>query len=88
MKNATRRNFHVPLSQEVYDGLRSEARKRGRPATAIARHAIEAWLRRTRASELHEEIASYARRQGGSNADFDAPLEAAGIEYLLESDEA
>jgi hypothetical protein len=85
MKSASK-NFHVPLPPGLYAALRKEARKRGRPATAIARSAIESWLSRARASELHDEIASYAVGHGGSNADLDRALEAAGIESLLESD--
>jgi predicted DNA-binding protein len=88
MKSATRRNFHLPLPPDTYENLKAEARKRGRPATVLARHAIESWLRRARASELYEEIASYARSHKSWDADLDASLESAGIESLLESDEA
>jgi len=87
MKGATiRRNFHLSLPPHLYEGLKSEARKRGRPATVIARQAIESWLRRSRASELRQEIAAYALSAGGSAADLDGALEGAGIESLLESD--
>ncbi len=86
MKRATIRNFHLPLPPGLYDELCDAAKKRGRPTTVIARHAIETWLRRARASELREEIASYARSVAGSSADLDASLEAAGIELLSESE--
>ena len=80
------RNFHLPLPPELYAALKEEAKKRGRPATAIARSAIESWLSRARASELHEEIAAYAVKHGGSDVDLDRSLEVAGIESLLESE--
>ena len=83
MKNATVRNFHLPLPDELYEDLKSEAKRRGRPATAVARHAIKAWLRQRRRSELYEAIAAYARSRGGSEADLDTALEGAGIESLL-----
>lgn len=86
MKRATMRNFHLPLPADLYEQLGREAGKRGRPATTLARQAIELWLRRVRASELHEEIASYARKHAGTHADLDEALEAAGIELLEESD--
>ncbi len=86
MKGATKRNFHLPLPADLYAQLRREAGKQGRPATVIARHAIEVWLNRTRASELREEITSYARKNAGSDADLDEALEAAGIDLLEESD--
>lgn len=85
MKNGIQ-NFHLPLPPDLYEALKKEARKRGRPATAIARSAIESWLSRARASELHEEIASYAVKHGGSDVDLDRSLETASIESLLESD--
>jgi hypothetical protein len=39
------KNFHLPLSQRVYDALREEAASLRQPATVVAREAIEAWLR-------------------------------------------
>jgi hypothetical protein len=38
------KNFHLPLSQRVYDALREEAASLRQPATVVAREAIEAWL--------------------------------------------
>ncbi len=85
MKNV--RNFHLPLPEAIYEGLRGEARKRGRPATAVARQALEAWLRQRRRDELHEAIASYARREAGGPSDLDAELEEAGLESLRDSEQ-
>lgn len=81
MKNA-HRSFHLPLPSELYEELRAQARKRGRPATVIARQAIEYELRERRRQELREEIAEYAREHAGTPADLDGSLEAAGIELL------
>ena len=86
MKRATNRNFHLPLPAELYEQLKAEARKQGRPATAIARRAIESWLRRRQASELHEEIVAYARSAAGTTEDLDPALEAAAIEALEDVD--
>jgi hypothetical protein len=86
MRDAKARNFHLPLSEGLYDRLRGEAQKRGRPATAIARQALEAWFAQQRRTELHEAIAEYARREAGGSADLDRELEESGLESLRESE--
>jgi predicted transcriptional regulator len=45
------RNFHLPLPEETYDRLRRAAERSKEPATALAREAIECWLRQ----QLREE---------------------------------
>ncbi len=82
MKTSAVRNFHLPLSAELYDELREQARRRGRPATVIAREALEEGLRVRRAQELHEEIAQYAREHADTAADLDPALEKAGLQSL------
>lgn len=77
------RNFHVPLTDETYRALRSEAGRRRRAATALVREAVEDWLARRRAEELHADIADYAALHAGTPADLDPALEAAGIEALI-----
>jgi predicted DNA-binding protein len=86
MTSARARNFHLPLSEGLYDRLRDVAQKRGRPATAIARQALETWLAQQRRMELHESIAEYALREGGSSADLDRELEEAGLESLRKNE--
>jgi len=81
MKSATK-NFHLPLPERAYEELRREAAREGRPATTVAREAIEEWLERRRKSELHEQIAEYASAQKGSEADLDATLESAAVRHL------
>ncbi len=66
----TARNFHVPLPKEVHDALRGEAERTGRPATALAREAIEAFLRRRRRKALHEAITAYASSRAGTDDDL------------------
>lgn len=41
MKKSSLRNFHVPLSEDLYRRLREEAERSKRTATALARHAID-----------------------------------------------
>jgi predicted DNA-binding protein len=74
------RNFHLPLSEEAYAALREEATALGRPATVIAREAIEAWLRERRRASVREGIAAYAAKHAGTTADLDPALEAASLE--------
>ena len=84
-KNATKagvKNFHLPLPQDVYDALREEAASIGRPATVVAREAIEAWLRERRRAMVREAIATYAVKHAGTTADLDPTLERATLELL------
>jgi predicted transcriptional regulator len=87
MKDSQARNFHIPLPQNLYASLREEARKRGRPATSVARQAIEDWLRQRQRMELAESIASYAAKQAGTGADLDSGLEEAGLETFRGGEE-
>jgi len=76
------KNFQLPLPEHLYEELANEAKRAGQPATAVARHAIEGWLRQNRRMRLREKMASYARGAGGSAADLDVSLETAAIESL------
>jgi len=76
------RNFHLPLPGAVYDALRREADAAGRPATAVAREAIEQWLRDRQRMMVRESIAAYAARHAGTSVDLDPALESAGLEVL------
>jgi hypothetical protein len=84
MKRATMvsavKNFHLPLPEDVYAALREEATALKRPATVIARDAIEVWLRERRRASVRESIAAYAARHAGTTADLDPALEAASLE--------
>jgi hypothetical protein len=80
MSPSALRNFHIPLPEDVYRLLRDEAASAKRPATVLARHAIEAWLRQKRKAALREAIATYAAAHAGSGADLDPALEAASLE--------
>ncbi|MFI5306572.1 MAG: hypothetical protein ACHQ53_04420 [Polyangiales bacterium] len=81
------RNFHVPLPSKVHEALRSEAQRAGKPATALAREAIESFLRRRRRIALHEAIATYAAAGAGTAADLDPQLERAAVQRLLDDEE-
>ena len=81
MQNATK-NFHLPLPEQTYEDLRREADRKGRPATWVAREAIERWLEECRRSELHEAIAEYAAESRGSADDLDRSLEKAATDHL------
>lgn len=85
--NRKMRNFHLPLTDEVYDNLRQEAVRSNRPATALARQAIELWLKERRKSAQHEAISAFAAEHSGTTWDLDADFEAASIEHLLDSHE-
>ena len=76
-------NLHVPLPGPVHDRLRAEATRSRRPATALAREAIEAWIAERERHAVHEAIADYASEMAGTPADLDTDLEKAGVEHLV-----
>lgn len=84
MKTATTtsRNFHVPLPDPVYQRLKSVAKKQHKPATQLAKQALEYWLDEQEKLALHEEIASYAASMAGTADDLDESLETASLEHL------
>ena len=77
-------NIHVPLPEDLYRLLRDEAERRQQPASDLARHAIACWLQQCEQEALHHQIQAYAEQHAGTEADFDADLEQAAVERLLE----
>ncbi len=77
------KNFHLPLPDETYEHLRAAAERSKVPATAIAREAIDSWLRQQLRKARHDAIATYAAEMAGTDLDLDDKLEAAGIEHLM-----
>ncbi len=77
------KNFHLPLPDETYEHLRAAAERSKVPATAIAREAIDSWLRQQLRKARHDAIAAYAAEMAGTDLDLDDKLEAAGIEHLM-----
>ncbi len=88
MRVRTNRNLHVPLPDPIYQRLRIEAQRSKRPATEIARTAIDIWLAQQERIFLHESVAEYARNTADTPADLDEYMESAGIDSLLALDSA
>ena len=84
MSSQAKRNFHIPLPQDLYAMLRDEVRRSGEPATALARKALAEWLQQRRAQRLHDEIVAYAEAVAGTENDLDEDLESAAIDVLLD----
>lgn len=82
-----RKNFHIPLSDRTYRELRLLSEKTHRPATQLAREAIESWIEGLKGNALRREIEEYARANAGSEVDEDPHLEAAAVEYLRAAEE-
>lgn len=76
------KNFHLPLPDATYDQLRAEAERVRMPATAVARDAIDLWLKEQRRKTVQAEIAAYAEEMAGTEFDLDRELEAAAVEHL------
>lgn len=79
------KNFHLPLPNQTYTLLRTEAERTKVPATALAREAIDSWLKDRALKARHDAIAAYAEEMAGTALDLDTDLEAAGIEHLLKT---
>jgi predicted DNA-binding protein len=69
------KNFHVPLSDEVYQELRAESERTGRPATALAREAVEFWLKHIRRQARAKALAEFVAEHGGGPHDLDPAME-------------
>ena len=87
MKRTATRNFHLPLPESLYRRLKETAERQHRPATQVAKQAVEDWLDLRGRLELHEEIARYAAQEAGSGDDLDEALVVAGLEHLQEGEE-
>jgi hypothetical protein len=79
------KNFHLPLPEQTWSGLRAEAERAQVPATALARQAIDWWLREQARKARHDEIAAWAAEMAGTDFDLDPVLESAGIEQLAKT---
>jgi predicted transcriptional regulator len=82
MGKAAVRNFHLPLPEPLYRRLQDVAARANRPATAVARYAIDSWLRHQRRAAVREAIGAYAAEAAGGREDLDPALEAASLEAL------
>jgi hypothetical protein len=79
------KNFHLPLPEQTYDELRSEAERAQLPATTIAREAISDWLKARKRIERRKAVMEYATAMAGTRFDLDPALESAGIEELMKN---
>lgn len=88
MKNATMKNFHLPLPEDLYGDLRAEAERSSVTATTLARQALEEWLQQKRRNHLRRAIETYAAEVAGSADDLDHGLESAAVARLLDDEES
>lgn len=77
------KNFHLPLPETTYEQLRSEAERTSTPATALAREAIDAFLKERKRAETDRAVTEYALAVAGTVEDLDPDFEAASIESWL-----
>jgi hypothetical protein len=82
------KNFHVPLSDDTYDRLRNAAARSKVPATALAREAIDFWLRQQLRRARHDAISAFAAEAAGTSLDLDDELEAAALDHLVRTGKA
>ena len=84
MVKALSKNLHVPLPEPLYRRLRTESERTRRPATDLAREAIDRWLAEQQRRLLHDAIGAYAHAAAGTPDDLDKGMEAAALEHLAE----
>ena len=80
------RNLHVPLPEGLYKRLKTEAEHEKKPATVLARQAIEGWLRRRQQLKIHRAVLDYAAQCAGTEVDLDTALESASLGHLADED--
>lgn len=62
------RNVHVPLPPDLYSGLRLEAKRAGKPATAVAREAIRRRLEKAALDLLQGALARNRSDHGSASS--------------------
>ena len=77
------KNFHLPLPEQTYAQLRAAAERMQVPATALAREAVDWWLREQSRKIRQQDIATYAAEMAGTRLDLDTDLESAAVEHLV-----
>jgi predicted transcriptional regulator len=82
------KNFHLPLPDQTYARLKTEAERMQVPATTLAREAVDGWLRQQFRKARKDAIAAYAAEMAGTHLDLDSDLESAAIEHLLKAGKA
>ena len=55
------------------------------PATALAREAVDGWLRQRARQARLDAISAYASEMAGTPLDLDDDLESAGVEHLMKT---
>jgi len=62
------KNFHLPLPEHTYAGLRAEAERAGVPATTLAREAVDWWLRQQfRKGKVRCDRSAFAKEKAGTD---------------------
>jgi hypothetical protein len=80
------KNLHVPLPQDLYAELKELSKTMGKPATKVARMAIEQWTRASVRVRVKRQISAYAHAMAGSDYDLMPELEQAALAALMEAE--
>jgi predicted DNA-binding protein len=78
------KKLHVPLTAELHGSLQQISSAVGKPATVVAREAIEEHLKRLKKSVIDESIQRWALEVSGTDLDLDPELEEAAVDFLAE----
>ncbi len=84
-RNQALNSFHLPLPEQTYIRLMAEAERTQVPAAALAREAVDQWLRQQSRKATLDAITTYASEMAGTPLDLDAGLESSGIEHLVKT---
>jgi len=83
------KKLNLPLPEAMHAAVFREAKRRRVPATRLVRSILSDWLAAQAREREADAIRRFAETHGGSAADLDPELEAAGLELIdAEPDDA
>lgn len=77
--------MRVPLSTELHASLQQISSAVGKPATVIAREAIEEHLKRLQKIIVDQSIQRWAMKVSGTDLELDPELEQAAVDFLVQT---
>lgn len=76
--------LELSLEGDVWNMLRDEAVRSGRPTDSLACDVVSNWVRERHRQRVAQEIAEFAAAHAGSDLDLDRDLESASLQVLRE----
>ncbi len=74
--------IHIPLSKELYEWLKEEAKRSRQPATVIAREALESRRKAQQKKQREADLEAFIEANAGTEWDYDPAVGEASLESL------